>query len=189
MKKTDGIEKLAQLYLKEIVCRHGVPMSVISNRDSLFTSRFWVSLQKALGTQLDLEYRLIHPENGAWAKLRGLSKHWKICLSGQDAPFEDLYGRECQVASLWSEVGEKQLTGPGNYALGMMLMMWSFHWRSSARQQIAFLSRNRRRRIVDSRGESVKLMRIRSFKVRWNSRRGRRKEFTHGEREEMVDCC
>ncbi|GJV57181.1 putative reverse transcriptase domain-containing protein [Tanacetum coccineum] len=38
-KKTDSIEKLAQLYLKEIVCRHGVPMSVISNRDSLFTSR------------------------------------------------------------------------------------------------------------------------------------------------------
>ncbi|GJU54556.1 putative reverse transcriptase domain-containing protein [Tanacetum coccineum] len=38
MKKTDGIEKLAQLYLKEIVCRHGVPVSVISDRDSLFTS-------------------------------------------------------------------------------------------------------------------------------------------------------
>ncbi|GJZ30120.1 retrovirus-related pol polyprotein from transposon TNT 1-94 [Tanacetum coccineum] len=39
MKKTDSIEKLAQLYLKEIVCRHGVPVSVISDRDSLFTSR------------------------------------------------------------------------------------------------------------------------------------------------------
>ncbi|GJV98868.1 reverse transcriptase domain-containing protein [Tanacetum coccineum] len=50
MKKTDSIEKLAQLYLKEIVCRHGVPVSVISDRDSLFTSRCWVSLQKALGT-------------------------------------------------------------------------------------------------------------------------------------------
>ncbi|GKD67534.1 putative reverse transcriptase domain-containing protein [Tanacetum coccineum] len=40
MKKTDIIEKLAQLYLKEIVCKHGVPMSIISDRDSLFTSRF-----------------------------------------------------------------------------------------------------------------------------------------------------
>nr|GEW21148.1 putative reverse transcriptase domain-containing protein [Tanacetum cinerariifolium] len=40
MKKTDSIEKLAQLYLKEIVCRHGVPVSIISDRDSLFTSRF-----------------------------------------------------------------------------------------------------------------------------------------------------
>nr|GFA19454.1 hypothetical protein [Tanacetum cinerariifolium] len=34
MKKTDSIEKLAQLYLNEIVCRHGVPVSIISDRDS-----------------------------------------------------------------------------------------------------------------------------------------------------------
>nr|GFC02533.1 putative reverse transcriptase domain-containing protein [Tanacetum cinerariifolium] len=54
MKKTDSIEKLAQLYIKEIVCRHGVPVSIISNRYSLFTSRFWETLQKALGTQLNL---------------------------------------------------------------------------------------------------------------------------------------
>nr|GFA63451.1 reverse transcriptase domain-containing protein [Tanacetum cinerariifolium] len=53
-KKTKSIEKLVELYLKEIMCRHGVPVSVIFDRDSLFTSRFWVSLQKALGTQLDL---------------------------------------------------------------------------------------------------------------------------------------
>nr|GEY62970.1 reverse transcriptase domain-containing protein [Tanacetum cinerariifolium] len=40
MKKTDTMEKLTQLYLKEIVCRHGVPISIISDRDSHFTSRF-----------------------------------------------------------------------------------------------------------------------------------------------------
>nr|GEW87952.1 putative reverse transcriptase domain-containing protein [Tanacetum cinerariifolium] len=60
-KKTDSIEKLAKLYLKEIVCRHGMPVSVISDRDSLFTSRIWVSLQKDLGTQLDLS-TAYHPE-------------------------------------------------------------------------------------------------------------------------------
>nr|GEZ08427.1 putative reverse transcriptase domain-containing protein [Tanacetum cinerariifolium] len=60
-KKTDSIEKLAELYLKEIACKHGMPVSVISDRDSLFTSRFWVSLQKALGTQLDLS-TAYHPE-------------------------------------------------------------------------------------------------------------------------------
>nr|GFA96686.1 putative reverse transcriptase domain-containing protein [Tanacetum cinerariifolium] len=58
---TDSIEKLAELYLKEIVCKHGVLVLVISDRDSLFTSRFWVSLQKALGTQLDLS-TAYHPE-------------------------------------------------------------------------------------------------------------------------------
>nr|GEW83008.1 hypothetical protein [Tanacetum cinerariifolium] len=61
MKKTYSIEKLAQLYLKEIVYRHGVPVSIISDRDSLFTSRFWETLQKALGTQLNLS-TAYHPE-------------------------------------------------------------------------------------------------------------------------------
>nr|GFA13914.1 putative reverse transcriptase domain-containing protein [Tanacetum cinerariifolium] len=61
MKKTNSIEKLAQLYLKEIVCRHGVHVSIISDRDSLFTSRFWETLQKALGTQLNLSTSY-HPE-------------------------------------------------------------------------------------------------------------------------------
>ncbi|GJU09481.1 putative reverse transcriptase domain-containing protein [Tanacetum coccineum] len=63
MKKTDSIEKLAQLYLKEIVCKHGMPTSIISDRDSLFTSRFWKSLQEAMGTQLDMS-TAYHPETG-----------------------------------------------------------------------------------------------------------------------------
>ncbi|GJT52932.1 putative reverse transcriptase domain-containing protein [Tanacetum coccineum] len=40
MKKTDSMEKLTKLYLKEVVCRHGVPVLFISDRDSHFTSRF-----------------------------------------------------------------------------------------------------------------------------------------------------
>nr|GEX37252.1 putative reverse transcriptase domain-containing protein [Tanacetum cinerariifolium] len=54
MKKTDSMEKLTRIYLKEIVCRHGVPVLIILDRDSHFTSRFWRSLQKALGTNLDM---------------------------------------------------------------------------------------------------------------------------------------
>ncbi|GJT65503.1 putative reverse transcriptase domain-containing protein [Tanacetum coccineum] len=38
MKKTDSMEKLTQLYLKDIVCRHGVPVSIISDRDSCFAT-------------------------------------------------------------------------------------------------------------------------------------------------------
>ncbi|GJU69101.1 putative reverse transcriptase domain-containing protein [Tanacetum coccineum] len=45
---------IKRLYIKEIVSRHGVPISIISDRDSHFTSRFWQSLQSALGTQLDM---------------------------------------------------------------------------------------------------------------------------------------
>nr|GEU79550.1 putative reverse transcriptase domain-containing protein [Tanacetum cinerariifolium] len=61
MKKTNSIEKLAQQYLKEIVCRHKVHVSIISDKDSLFTSRFRKTLQKALGTQLNLS-TAYHPE-------------------------------------------------------------------------------------------------------------------------------
>nr|GEW40021.1 reverse transcriptase domain-containing protein [Tanacetum cinerariifolium] len=45
---------LTRLYIKEIVSRHGVPIYIISDRDSHFTSRFWQSMQNALGTQLDM---------------------------------------------------------------------------------------------------------------------------------------
>ncbi|GJV60834.1 putative reverse transcriptase domain-containing protein [Tanacetum coccineum] len=55
------MEKLTRLYLKEIVCRHGVPVSIISDRDPRFISRFWRSLQKSLGTNLDMS-TAYHPE-------------------------------------------------------------------------------------------------------------------------------
>ncbi|GJT19655.1 putative reverse transcriptase domain-containing protein [Tanacetum coccineum] len=52
MKETDSMEKLTGQYLKEVVSRHGVPVSIISDRDSEFTSHFWKSLNKALGEPL-----------------------------------------------------------------------------------------------------------------------------------------
>ncbi|GKB36581.1 putative reverse transcriptase domain-containing protein, partial [Tanacetum coccineum] len=61
MKKTDSMEKLTQLYLKEIVCRHGVSVSIISDRDSRFASGFWRSLQNALGTEVNMS-TAYHPE-------------------------------------------------------------------------------------------------------------------------------
>ncbi|GKF17688.1 putative reverse transcriptase domain-containing protein [Tanacetum coccineum] len=57
------METLTRLYIKEIVSRHGVPISIISDRDSHFTSRFWQSMQNALGTQLDMS-TTYHPETG-----------------------------------------------------------------------------------------------------------------------------
>ncbi|GJV67563.1 reverse transcriptase domain-containing protein [Tanacetum coccineum] len=55
------METLTRLYIKEIVSQHGVPISIISDRDSHFTSRLWKSLQNALGTQLDTS-TVYHPE-------------------------------------------------------------------------------------------------------------------------------
>ncbi|GJX37333.1 putative reverse transcriptase domain-containing protein [Tanacetum coccineum] len=54
MREDYKMDRLARLYLNEIVARHGVPISIISDRDSRFTSRFWQLMQEALGTRLDL---------------------------------------------------------------------------------------------------------------------------------------
>ncbi|GJU70019.1 putative reverse transcriptase domain-containing protein [Tanacetum coccineum] len=59
-KETDSTEKLTRLYMKEIVARHGIPVSIISDCDSYFSSRVCKSLHKALGTQLDLS-NAYHP--------------------------------------------------------------------------------------------------------------------------------
>ncbi|GJV13194.1 putative reverse transcriptase domain-containing protein [Tanacetum coccineum] len=61
MKETNSLEKLTRQYLKEVVSMHGVPVLIISDRDSKFTSQFWQSLQKALGTQLDMS-TTYHPQ-------------------------------------------------------------------------------------------------------------------------------
>ncbi|GKB77415.1 putative reverse transcriptase domain-containing protein [Tanacetum coccineum] len=54
MREDYKMDRLARLYLNEIVARHGVPISIISDRDSRFTSRFWQSMQEALGTRLEM---------------------------------------------------------------------------------------------------------------------------------------
>nr|GEY04527.1 putative reverse transcriptase domain-containing protein [Tanacetum cinerariifolium] len=61
MRKDDSLEKLTRLYLKEVVLRYRVPVSTIFDRDSRFISYFWKSLQKALGTQLDMSITY-HPQ-------------------------------------------------------------------------------------------------------------------------------
>ncbi|GKG10998.1 reverse transcriptase domain-containing protein, partial [Tanacetum coccineum] len=61
MKETDPLEKLARMYLKEVVTRHGILVSIICDRDPRFASNFWRSLQKALGTSLDMSI-LYHPQ-------------------------------------------------------------------------------------------------------------------------------
>ncbi|GJU97734.1 reverse transcriptase domain-containing protein [Tanacetum coccineum] len=131
------IERLARLYINEIVARHGVPVSIISDRDSYFTSRFWQSLQKALGTRLDLS-TAYHPETDGQSErtIQTLEDMLRACAidfggnwdthlplvefsynnsyhsSVKCAPFEALYGRKCRTPIAWAEVGESKLFGP-----------------------------------------------------------------------------
>nr|GEU98587.1 putative reverse transcriptase domain-containing protein [Tanacetum cinerariifolium] len=137
MKETDTMERLTRLYLKEVVSRHGVPVSIILDRDSRFTSRFWQSLQKALGTRLDMS-TTYHPHTDGHIKrnIQTLEDMLRACVidfrNGWDkhlplvefsynnnyhtsikaAPFEALYGCKCRSPVCWAEVRDSQLTGP-----------------------------------------------------------------------------
>ncbi|GKB57093.1 putative reverse transcriptase domain-containing protein [Tanacetum coccineum] len=96
--------KMDRLVRNEIVARHGVPISIISDRDSRFTSRFWQSMQEALGTRLDMKR--------ASRTLRSWDVHLLLVefsynnsyhSSVRCAPFEALYGRKCRSPIMWAE--------------------------------------------------------------------------------------
>ncbi|GKD60681.1 putative reverse transcriptase domain-containing protein [Tanacetum coccineum] len=55
------MDKLERMYLKEVVTKHGIPVLIICDRDPRFASNFWKSLQKALGTSLDMS-TAYHPQ-------------------------------------------------------------------------------------------------------------------------------
>nr|GFA12229.1 reverse transcriptase domain-containing protein [Tanacetum cinerariifolium] len=137
MRETDPLEKLAKLYLKEVVARHGIPVSIIYDCDPRFTSRFWRTLQKDLGTSLDMS-TAYHPETDGESErtIQTLEDMLRACVidfgkgwvyhlplvefsynnsyhaSIKAAPFEALYGRKCHAPVCWNEVGEFHLTGP-----------------------------------------------------------------------------
>jgi hypothetical protein len=60
MKTTNSAEELVPLYMKEVLRLHGVPKSIVSDRDFMFVSKFWQSLHNALGTKLSLSVAF-HP--------------------------------------------------------------------------------------------------------------------------------
>nr|GEX06338.1 hypothetical protein [Tanacetum cinerariifolium] len=102
------MERLARLYLNEIVARHGVPISIISDRNSRFTSRFWQSMQEATRTRA-----CVLDFGGSWDVHLALIEFWynnSYHYSVRCAPFEALYGRKCCSSIMWAEVGEGKLT-------------------------------------------------------------------------------
>ncbi|GJZ05708.1 putative reverse transcriptase domain-containing protein [Tanacetum coccineum] len=137
MKETDSMKKLTRQYLKEVVSRHGVSVLIIFDQDSKFTSHFWQSLNKALGTQLDMSTSY-HPQTDGQSErtIQTLEDMLRACViefgkgwdrhlplvefscnnsyhtSNKVAPFEALYGRKCRSPVCWAEVGDAQLTGP-----------------------------------------------------------------------------
>ncbi|GKC63119.1 reverse transcriptase domain-containing protein [Tanacetum coccineum] len=113
------METLTRLYIKEILSRHGMPISIISDSDSHFTSRFWQSLQSALDTQLDMS-TVYHPETDGQSErtIQTLEYMLRACVIDfgkgciKAAPFEALYCQKCRSPVCWAEVGDVQVIGP-----------------------------------------------------------------------------
>ncbi|GKE09312.1 putative reverse transcriptase domain-containing protein [Tanacetum coccineum] len=132
MKETDSMEKLTRQYLKEVVSRHGVPVLIIFYRDSKFTSHFWKSQNKALGTQLDMSMAY-HPQTDGQSERtiqtlkdmlsacvidfgKGWDRHLPLVefsynniyhTSIKASPFEAFYGQKCRSPICWAEIKKR----------------------------------------------------------------------------------
>ncbi|GJY59499.1 putative reverse transcriptase domain-containing protein [Tanacetum coccineum] len=126
MKKTDTMEKLMQHYLKEIVCRHGVPISIILDRDSHFTSRFWKSLQKSLGTSLDLS-TAYHPQTDGQRErtIQTLEDMLRACVI-------DFGNRLSAGVSRQKSYADRR-TKPLEFKLGDMVLLKVSLWKGAVR--------------------------------------------------------
>jgi hypothetical protein len=137
VKTTYSGAKLAKLYMSRIVCLHGVPKKIVSDRGSQFTSKFWEKLHESMDTKLNFS-SAYHPQMDGQTErtnqilediLRACAlkygKNWDKSLpyveflynnsyqaSIKMASYEALYGRQCRTPLFWSQTGESQVFRP-----------------------------------------------------------------------------
>jgi len=135
IKSIFNAEQLAELYLKEILRLHGIPLSIVSDRDTKFVSRFWQGFQAAMGTELCIS-NAFHPQTDGQSEriIQTLEDMLRACAleysgSWDDnlplvefaynnsyhssidmAPYEASDGRRCRTPVCWNEVGKKKLS-------------------------------------------------------------------------------
>ncbi|GJW76622.1 retrovirus-related pol polyprotein from transposon TNT 1-94 [Tanacetum coccineum] len=116
--------KLAILYLNEIVARHGVPILIISDRDSRFTSRFWQSMQEALGTRLDMS-TAYHPQTDGQSE--------RTIQTLEDMLRANGIGRKCRLPIMWAEVVKKSYADkrrkPLEFSVGDYVLLKVSPWK------------------------------------------------------------
>jgi hypothetical protein len=135
VKTTYSGPQLAELYMSKIVCLHGVPKKIVSDRGTQFTLKFWERLHETLDTQLRFSSAYHTQTDGQTERVNQIledmlracalqyGRNWSLLYaefsynnSYQEslklAPFEMLYGRRCQTPLFWSEIGERKVFGP-----------------------------------------------------------------------------
>ncbi|GJZ45618.1 putative reverse transcriptase domain-containing protein, partial [Tanacetum coccineum] len=111
IRETNTMDKLARIYLKEDVTRHGIPVSIICDRDPRFASNFWRSLQNALGTNLDIMTCPGYPYSDAtqfggvtdWYQSQVIENQVKLVMSADSAVTYTFVHYEAQSWSIPSK--------------------------------------------------------------------------------------
>jgi hypothetical protein len=132
-----NVQKYAEIYVARLLCLHGVPKTIVSDRWSQFVARFWEQLHTSLGTHL-IHNSIYHPQmDGQTERVNQILEDMlKACMmeypgsldknlswaeflynnsyqeSLKKPPFEALYGRQCRTPLNWIEPGEKAIFGP-----------------------------------------------------------------------------
>ncbi|GJR00983.1 putative reverse transcriptase domain-containing protein [Tanacetum coccineum] len=162
IRENDPLDKLARLYLNRIVARHGIPASIICDRDGRFTSNFWRSFQKALGTDISMS-TAYHPETDGQSERtiqtledmlracmidfgKGWVKHLPLAefsynnsyhASIKATPYEALYGRKCRSPVCWAEDRQKSYADrkrkPMEFEVGDRVMLKVSPWKGVVR--------------------------------------------------------
>ena len=134
IRETYSLEKMADVFMKEVISRHGVPVSVVSDRDTRFTARFWGKFHSDLGTRLhfstayhrqtdgqsertiqtleDMLRACVLDFGGSWdvyLPLAEFSYNNSFHASIGMPSYEMLYGRHCRTPICWGEVGQREL--------------------------------------------------------------------------------
>jgi hypothetical protein len=137
MKVTHKTTNVVDIYMREVACLHGIPKTIVSDRDPKFTSKFWKGLFKGLGTNLNFN-TTYHPESdGQTERVNQVIEDmlrmyvvdkpykWEDYLhllkfaynNGYQAslkmiPFEALYGRKCNTPISWDNPADRAVIGP-----------------------------------------------------------------------------
>ncbi|GJY50760.1 putative reverse transcriptase domain-containing protein [Tanacetum coccineum] len=159
------------MYLKEVVTRHGILVSIICDRDPRFASNFWKSLQKALGTNLDMS-TVYHPQTGGQSErtTQTLKDMLRTCAIdfGKVSPWKGVvrFGKRGKLNPRY--VGPfKVLEKVGYVAYKLELPQELSRVHSTFHEPV---------KIMDHEVKQLRRSRVPIVKVRWNSRRG--PEFT-----------
>jgi hypothetical protein len=136
VKMTYSRAKFVELYMSRIICLHGVPKKIVSNRVSQFTYKFWEKLHESMEIKLNFSSEY-HPQTDGQIEMTNqiledmlractlkYGKCWDKSLpytefsynnsyqaSIEMAPFEALFGRQCGTPLFWSLTGESQVFG------------------------------------------------------------------------------